>query len=163
VNHIILIKEGDQWKLQSIAWTAHKQSEEKTKFDIDIFAQGYAQAWGSNRPEFVSMFFEEDGSLQVNDADPAIGRAAISHTAQSFMDKFPDMNVSYDSLVNKTDGVEFHWTLTGTDADPNGKGHKVEVSGFEFWTMSEQNLVKESKGNFPSEEYNRQLEHGLNN
>lgn len=161
VNHMILIKENNQWKLLSIGWTAHEQPEEKRKFDLNIFAQGYAQAWGSKRPEFVAMFFEEDGSLQVNEGDPATGRTALSNVAQSFIAKFPDMNVRFDSLAYKTKGVEFHWTLTGTDADPNGNGHKVKVSGFEFWTMSEGNLIKDSKGNFPSEEYNRQLKFGI--
>lgn len=162
INHMILIKEEDQWKLLSIGWTAHEQAEDKRKFDLSIFAKGYAQVWGSNRPEFVTMFYEQDGSLQVNDGDPAIGRSAIASVAQSFMTKFPDMNVRFDSLVNKTNGVEFHWTLTGTDADPEGKGHKVKVSGYEFWTMSEENLIKNSKGNFPSEEYDRQLKFGIN-
>lgn len=161
VNHMILIKENNQWKLLSIGWTAHEQPEEKRKFDLNIFAQGYAQAWGSKRPEFIVMFFEEDGSLQVNEGDPATGRTALSNVAQSFIAKFPDMNVRFDSLAYKTKGVEFHWTLTGTDADPNGNGHKVKVSGFEFWTMSEGNLIKDSKGNFPSEEYNRQLKFGI--
>ncbi|MGB5236142.1 MAG: nuclear transport factor 2 family protein [Flavobacteriaceae bacterium] len=161
INHIILIKDGNQWKLLSIGWTAQEQPGEKRKFDLEIFARGYAQAWGSQRPRFVAMFFEEDGSLQVNDGDPAIGREAISNTAQSFMTKFPDMNVRFDSLAYKTNGVEFHWTLTGTDSAPEGKDHKVKVSGYEFWTMGEGNLVKKSKGNFPSEEYNRQLEFGI--
>jgi hypothetical protein len=162
VNHMILIKENKQWKLLSIGWTAHDQPEEKRKFDLNIFAQGYAQAWGSKRPEFVAMFFEEDGSLQVNEGDPEQGREAISNVAQEFMTKFPDMTVRFDSLAHKTNGIEFHWTLTGTDADPKGKGHKVSVSGYEIWTMSEGNLIKDSKGNFPSEEYNRQLKFGIN-
>jgi hypothetical protein len=161
INHMILIKSDDQWKLFSIAWSVHQQPEDKLKFDMDIFAKGYAQVWGSQRPEFVAMFYEEDGALQVNEGEPAMGRKAISDLAQSFMTQFPDMNVSFDSLVQKTKGVEFHWTLTGTDADPNGKGHKVRVSGFEFWTMSEGNLIKDSKGHFSSDEYKRQLEFGI--
>lgn len=163
VNHMILIKENEQWKLLSIGWTAHEQPEEKRKFDITIFAQGYAQAWCSKRPEFVAMFFEDDGSLQVNDGDPATGRSAISNVAQSFMTKFPDINVRFDSLAYKPNGIEFHWTLTGTDADTDGKNHKVQVSGFELWTMSDGNLIKDSKGTFSSEEYNRQLEYGIDN
>ncbi|MBC2839724.1 nuclear transport factor 2 family protein [Robiginitalea sp. SC105] len=163
VNHMILIKENKQWKLLSIGWTAHEQSEEKRKFDINIFAQGYAQAWSGKRPEFVAMFFEEDGSLQVNEGDSATGRSAISNVAQSFMTKFPDMEVRFDSLTPKPDGVAFHWTLTGTDADRNGKGHKVKISGFELWTMSKGNLIKDSKGTFSSEEYNRQLKFGIDN
>ena len=163
VNHMILIKENEQWKLLSIGWTAHEQSEEKRKFDLNIFAQGYAQAWSGIRPEFVAMFFEEDGSLQVNEGDPAIGRSAISDVAQSFMTKFPDMHVQFDSLTQNPHGVAFHWTLTGTDSDPKGKGHKVKISGFELWTMSENNMIKESKGSFSQEEYNLQLEFGIEN
>ena len=79
------------------------------------------------------------------------------------MTKFPDIKVSCDSLVHKTNEIEFHWTLTGTDADPNGKGHKVKVSGYELWTMGENNLIKDSKGIFSSEEYDRQLEFGIDN
>lgn len=163
INHITLIKSDDQWKLFSIAWSVYEQPKEKLKFDINIFARGYAQVWGSQRPEFVSMFFEDDGALQVNNGEPAIGRNEISNVAQSFMTKFPDMNVRFDSLAHKPNGIEFHWTLTGTDADPNGKGHKVKISGFELWTMSEKNLIKDSKGTFSSEEYNRQLEFGIDN
>lgn len=163
INHITLIKSDDQWKLFSIAWSVYEQPKEKLKFDINIFARGYAQVWGSQRPEFVSMFFEDDGALQVNNGEPAIGRNEISNVAQSFMTKFPDMNVRFDSLAHKPNGIEFHWTLTGTDANPNGKGHKVKISGFELWTMSEKNLIKDSKGTFSSEEYNRQLEFGIDN
>lgn len=161
VNHVTMMKENDQWKLLSIAWTAHKIPEEEREFDLNLFAQGYAQVWGSKRPEFVAMFFEEGGALQINDGEPAIGKNAISSVAQSFMAKFPDMIVRFDSLAHKSNGIEFHWTLTGTDADPNGKSHKVKVSGFELWTMSEQNRIKDSKGTFSSEEYNRQLEFGI--
>lgn len=163
INHITLIKSDSQWKLFSIAWSVHEQPKEKLKFDLKIFAQGYAQVWGSQRPEFVAMFFEDDGTLQVNDGEPATGRNEISKVAQSFMTKFPDIKVSCDSLVHKTNEIEFHWTLTGTDADPNGKGHKVKVSGYELWTMSENNLIKDSKGIFSSEEYDRQLEFGIDN
>lgn len=141
INHMTLIKSGDHWKLFSIAWSVHEQPKEKTKFDIDIFARGYAQVWGSQRPEFVAMFFEDDGSLQVNDGEPAMGRNEISKVAQSFMTTFPDLRVSCDSLVHNADGIEFHWTLTGTDADPDGAGHKVKISGYELWKMSGNDLI----------------------
>ncbi|MBT8300413.1 MAG: ester cyclase [Maribacter sp.] len=163
VNHFTMMKENDQWKLLSVAWTVHRIPEVEREFDLNLFAQGYAQVWGSQRPEFVAMFFEEEGALQVNDGEPAIGRNAISKVAQSFMTKFPDINVRFDSLAHKPNGIEFHWTLTGTDADPGGNNHKVKVSGFELWTMSEGNLIKDSKGTFSSEEYNRQLEFGIDN
>ncbi len=161
VNHFTLMKDIDQWKIVSVAWTVHRIPEEKREFDLDLFAQNYAQVWSSNKPVFVSMFYEEEGSLLVNNGEPAIGRNAISDVAQSFMTRFPDMEVSFDSLVHGDQRIEFHWTLTGTDSDPNGKGHKVKFSGFELWTMGENDLIKESKGSFSSEEYQRQLEFGI--
>jgi len=157
INHFTLMKEGENWNFLNISWTAYRLPEEKRKFDLDIFAHSYAQAWCSKRPEFVASYFAETGSLQVNDGDPAKGRDAISKIAQSFMTKFPDMIVSFDSLSHKPNGIEFYWTLTGTDADPDGKGNKVNVSGFELWTMTEDGQIKDSQGSFPTEEYEKQL------
>ena len=116
INHVTMMKENDQWKLLSVAWTVHQIPEAEREFNLNLFAQGYAQVWSSQRPGFVAMFFEEDGVLQVNDGEPATGRNAISNVAQSFMTRFPDLNVRFDSLAHKPDGIEFHWTLTGTDA-----------------------------------------------
>ncbi len=157
INYFTLMKENGNWKFLSVSFTVIPITEEKQKFDLSIFARSYAQSWGSNRSEFVASYFSKNGSLQVNDGDPARGRAEISAIAHSFMTQFPDMNVRFDSLAQKPNRIEFHWTLTGTDADPDGKGNKVNVSGFEFWMMSEDNLIKDSKGNFPTEEYNKQL------
>ena len=98
VNHVTMMKEDDQWKLLSVAWTVHRIPESEREFDLNLFARSYAQVWGSSKPKFVAMFFEEDGSLQVNDGEPAIGRNAISNVAQSFMTKFPDMIVYFDNI-----------------------------------------------------------------
>lgn len=163
INHLTLIKENKGWKLLSIAWTVERLTDEQRKFDLDLFAHSYAQAWGSKRPEFVAMFFEEDGVLQVNDGDPAIGRDAIANVAKGFMTDLPDMIVRFDSLVPKTNGTEFHWTLIATNTGPGGTGNKVKVSGYELWQIDEDGLINNSLGNFPTEEYNRQLEFGIEN
>ncbi len=163
VNHIIMMKEKVDWKLFSVAWTVERLSDEERKFDLELFARSYAQVWGSNRQEFVAMFFEENGSLRVNDGEPAVGREEITKVAQGFMTDLPDMVVSFDSLVNKSNGIKFHWTLTATHSGPGGTGNKIKVSGFELWRIGENNLIKESHGNFPFEEYNRQIEFGIDN
>ena len=123
-------------------------------------AKGYAQAWCSQKPDFVASFFSEDGSLSVNNGDAAVGRTAITEVAKGFMDAFPDMIVTMDRLLTTPKGFEFHWTLTGTNTGPNGTGKKVKISGFEIWQLDENGLIKESKGSFDSEEYNRQLKFG---
>lgn len=161
INHLTLMKADEGWKLLSIAWTVKRLPEEKRTFDLELFAHSYAQAWGSKRPGFVAMFFEEDGTLQVNDGDPAKGRDAISDVAQGFMTDLPDMIVRFDSLVPKSNGAEFHWTLIATNTGPGGTGNKVKVSGFELWQIGENGLIKESRGHFPSEEYNQQLMYGV--
>ena len=121
------------------------------------FGVEYANAWSSQKPEKVANFFASDASLQVNDGDPAVGTEAITNVAKGFMDAFPDMIVSMDSLVTKSNKTRFYWTLTGTNSVPGGTGNKVKISGFEEWTLSEEGLVQESKGHFNAEEYNRQL------
>ena len=160
VNHAIMMKDSNQWKLLSISWTVQRIPEEEKEFDLNLFTRNYAQVWGSNRPEFVAMFFAENGSLQVNDGEPAIGRNAITNVAKGFMDTFPDMIVSMDSLATKSDKTRFYWTLTGTNNGTNGTGNKVKISGFEEWILNENGLIKESKGYFDEKEYKGQLENG---
>ena len=61
------------------------------------------------------------------------------------------------------DQTRFYWTLTGTNDVPNGTGNKVNISGFEEWTLSDDGLIQESKGHFDDKEYLRQLESGIDN
>lgn len=161
INHFTMLKENGNWKFLNISFTVNQIAKEKRLFDIAIFARGYAQAWGSKRPEFVASYFTEDGTLQVNDGDPANGREAITKVAQGFMTDLPDMIVRFDSLVPKTKGTEFHWTLMATNSGPGGTGNKVKVSGYELWEMGDNELIKKSQGFFPAEAYNRQLEFGI--
>ena len=121
------------------------------------FGVEYANAWSSQKPERVAEFFASDASLQVNDGEPAVGTEAITNIAKGFMDAFPDLTVSMDSLITKSDKTRFYWTLTGTNSVAGGTGNKVKISGFEEWTLSKEELVQESKGYFNAEEYNRQL------
>jgi len=124
INHFTLMKENGKWRFLNISWTVERIAEEKKQYDLEIFARSYAQAWGSNRPNFVASYFAEDGAIQVNDGDPAIGRTAITKVAQGFMTDLPDMRVRYDSLVSKSNGTEFHWTLIATNSGPGGTGKK---------------------------------------
>ena len=163
INHFTLMKENENWKFLNISWTAIRIEEENRIYDVDIFARSYAQAWCSKRPDFVAMYFTENGSLQVNDGDPANGRDAISKVAQGFMTDLPDMMVHFDSLVTKSNATEFYWTLIATNSGPGGTGNKVKLSGYELWQLDSLGLIKSSLGRFPTEEYTRQLEFGIDN
>jgi predicted ester cyclase len=160
MDYFILMKDGESWKFLSLSYSATPIPEDEKVFDLNIFGKSYAQAWCSQKPGFVSLFYSENGSLSVNDGKPAVGRNEISKVAESFMTAFPDIIVSMDSLVTSPKGTEFHWTFTGTNTGPDGTGKKVKISGVEIWQF-ENGLIKESKGSFDTEEYNRQVKSGV--
>ena len=125
------------------------------------FAKRYAEAWCSQNPDSVAAFFAERGSISINNGPPAVGRAAIAKEAEAFMTMFPDMIVTFDKLEPRGDRTAFHWTLTGTNSGLGGTGNRVQISGYEFWKIDNDGLIRESKGNFDSAEYERQLKHGV--
>jgi hypothetical protein len=161
IDNFTLIKENDEWKFINISFTNTPLPEELKKFDLKVFAKSYAQVWCSQRPNFVSYFFAEDGVLQINEGEPAEGTEAITNVVKGFMDAFPDMIVSMDSLITKSDKTRFYWTLTGTNNGTNGTGNKVNISGFEEWVINKEGLIQESKGYFNNKEYERQLKFGI--
>ncbi|HYR24017.1 MAG TPA: nuclear transport factor 2 family protein [Chthoniobacterales bacterium] len=103
-----------------------------TRDELTTFAQRYAKAWCSQNPESVAEFFAERGSISINNGPPAVGRAAIAEEARGFMTTFPDMIVTFDKVESTPNGVEFHWTLTGTNTGPGGTGKRVRISGYEL-------------------------------
>lgn len=124
------------------------------------FAERYAGAWCSQDPASVAACFVENGSLTVNDGEPAEGRAAISGVAQGFMTAFPDMIVTFDRLEADGDRWRFHWTLIGTNTGPDGTGNRVRISGHESWKIGADGLIASSLGHFDAEEYERLLREG---
>lgn len=122
---------------------------------------GYTAAWNSGDPAKVAAFFAPNGSLKVNDAEPAVGREAIAGVARGFMTAFPDLHLVMDSLRAKGDTVEYHWTFIGTNTGPDGTGKAVRFSGYEAWTLDRDGLIARSLGHFDEAEYRRQLEHGV--
>jgi hypothetical protein len=127
---------------------------------LNDFVTRYTAAWCSQRAASVASLFEEQGSLKINDGTPAVGRAAITHSAQSFMTAFPDIVVKMDRLVVKGVKTEYHWTLTGTNTGPGGTGKFVKISGFEEWRFGPDGLIAESLGHFDAADYERQLKVG---
>ncbi len=124
---------------------------------IRNLAEGYTAAWCSQNPARVAAFYDETGSLSVNEDAPAVGREAITQVAQGFMTAFPDMRVAMDNLHLQDDGVIYHWTLTGTNTGPGGTGRAVNISGFEVWEIGANGLIASSQGHFDNDEYRRQL------
>jgi hypothetical protein len=125
------------------------------------FARRYAAAWCSQDPSSVAEYYAPEGSLAINGGPVAVGRAAITEAARSFMNALPDMQVFLDDLLLRDSGIEFHWTFTGTNTGPGGTGNRVRISGFEEWTIGDDGLIAESQGHYDQAEYDRQLEHGV--
>ena len=71
------------------------------------------------------------------------------------------MVVTMDDVTHDSDGMKFHWTLTGTNTGPGGTGKRVRISGYERWKIDDDGLIAESKGHFESAEYERQIKHGV--
>jgi hypothetical protein len=66
-----------------------------------------------------------------------------------------------DDLVVQGENAEFRWTLVGTNTGPGGTGNRVRISGFEEWTIGDDGLIAASLGHYDQAEYDRQLEHGV--
>ena len=137
-----------------------KEQQAATEFDVNDFAARYAKSWSSQDPVGHSMFYAEDGALQINDDEPSVGRAAVEETARSFMTNFPDMVVRLVEVREVGDKVQFHWHWTGTNAGPGGTGASVDLKGYEEWTFDDDGLILYSQGYMDEEEYARQLEAG---
>jgi len=125
------------------------------------FARRYTEAWCSQDPASVADHYAPEGSLTINGGPPAVGRVAVTEAARSFMIAFPDMRVVMDDFRVQDGGVEYHWTLIGTNTGPGGTGNRVRVTGFEEWTIGDDGLIAESQGHYDQAEYDRQLEHGV--
>ncbi len=125
------------------------------------FARRYTAAWCSQDPASVAEHYAPEGSLTINGGTPSVGRAAVTEAARSFMTAFPDMQVLMGDLVVRDGGTEYHWTLVGTNTGPGGTGNRVRISGFEEWTIGDDGLIADSQGHYDQAEYDRQLEHGV--
>src|SRR5579871_4126531 len=124
---------------------------------LRAFAQRYTTAWCSQDPATVADHYAPTGSLTINGGPPAVGRAAVTEVARSFMTAFPDMQVLMDDIVVGDRGTEYHWTLVGTNSGPGGTGNRVRISGFEEWTIGRDGLIASSLGHFDEGEYARQV------
>jgi hypothetical protein len=120
------------------------------------FARRYAEAWCSHDPARVAEHYQRGATIAINGGEPT----GITEVARSFISAIPDIQVFMDDVVCKDDTDEFHWTFTGTNTGPGGTGIKVQISGFEEWTIGEEGLITASLGHYDQADYDRQLEHG---
>ena len=140
---------------------APKEKSAVSDSALHVFALRYTAAWCSQRAASVAAHFAEQGSLKINAGAPAVGREAITASAQAFMSAFPDMIVAMDSLIENGAHPLYHWTLTGTNTGPGGTGKAVRIHGYEEWTIGADGLIAASLGHYDEAEYARQLKEGV--
>ena len=140
---------------------APKEKSAVSDSALHVFALRYTAAWCSQRDASVAAHFAEQGSLKINAGAPAVGREAITASAQAFMSAFPDMIVAMDSLIENGAHPLYHWTLTGTNTGPGGTGKAVRIHGYEEWTIGADGLIAASLGHYDEAEYARQLKEGV--
>ena len=116
-----------------------------------------ARAWSSQDPEGMASCYEESGWQSINGGPRAEGRTALADVAKSYMEAFPDLQVSLDQLLTAGDSAFFVWTLTGTNTGPGGTNNPVRVSGIEVWQMGESGLIACSQGFYDAGVYDDQL------
>lgn len=121
------------------------------------FALSYTRAWSSQDPASVAAHYAVDGSLQINQNTPSVGRDQLEATARGFMTELPDMVLTMDELVAEGDRYIYRWTLDGTNTGPGGGGHPVHISGYEEWTIDSDGLILKSQGYMDLDDYARQL------
>jgi len=133
------------------------ESTGMTESELENFASRYAAAWSSQDPVQLASFYAPDGRLQVNDGEPAIGRAEIAAKVAAFMEGFPDMIVRLVRLEYAGERVRFHWHWTGTNIGPGGTGKAVDLRGFEEWTLAPGGQILQSLGHYDDADYARQV------
>ena len=136
------------------------ESKMKEAQQVEAMAVQYTAAWCSQIPARVAAHYTETGSLKINGGSPAVGRAAITASAQAFMSALPDMVVTMDSVRVNGHSAVYHWTLTGTNTGAGGTGKRVHISGFEEWTLDADGRIAQSLGHFDEVEYARQIREG---
>ncbi|MEP6886250.1 MAG: ester cyclase [Gammaproteobacteria bacterium] len=127
---------------------------------LNDYATRYTAAWCSQNAAAVAAFFSPAGSLKINEGNPSVGRMAITAAAQAFMTAFPDLLITMDKVTSDATGIEYHWTLRGTNTGPGGTGKPVRIIGYEEWRFGSDGLIAESKGHFDAAEYERQVHAG---
>ena len=140
---------------------APKEKSAVSDSALQQFAIRYTAAWCSQQAASVAAHFAEQGSLKINAGAPAVGREAVTASAQAFMTAFPDMIVAMDSLVANGAHPVYHWTLTGTNTGPGGTGKAVRIHGYEEWTIGADGRIAASLGHYDEAEYARQLQEGV--
>jgi ketosteroid isomerase-like protein len=150
-------KVNGNWKIYSNIWNSSLPLPDPVYERMLTFAKNYTDAWNSHVGSNMASFYAEYGSLTVNNGTPSVGRKELAATAKSYMDAFPDLKLTMDSLVMEGEIFKYYWTFEGTNTGPGGTGNSVLFSGYEQWTMNDEGLIQVSIGSYDADDYQKQL------
>jgi uncharacterized protein (TIGR02246 family) len=125
--------------------------------DIRKMAESYAKAWSSGDAASVAAHYAEDGEIAINDGDPVKGRAELQDMVAGFYEQVPGLTVRLDDLKTAGDNAVFHWTLEGVHAET---GKTIRLQGWEEWAIDGDVHIKQSRGRYDAEEFDRQVREG---
>ncbi len=120
-------------------------------------ATEYTAAWNSKDPSAVADHYAEDGAIVINRGEPSVGRAGVEAMAAGFHADVPDLTLTCDSVRLAGTHAIYVWTFTGHDATT---GNPLSIEGWEEWDLTDDLLVKASRGWFDADDYARQVEGG---
>ena len=113
-----------------------------------------AADWTSRDPDRVALHYAEDAVSDMNDAARLEGRAALREMAAGFIADFPDLQIHLNECRPAGNRALFLWTLTGTHRET---GNKVELPGWEDWTLNDAGEIAHALGRYDAEDYERQV------
>ncbi|WP_224490956.1 nuclear transport factor 2 family protein [Robertkochia flava] len=122
------------------------------------FGKMYAGAWSSKDPMDLANFYSTNGILLDGDGISVTGRDSIAYISKIFHEEIPDMIVSLDSMADTANGIEFHWTLKGT----NTRGVKIKMTGYEVMQI-ENGLITRSQGSYTNAAYEKIVQESSEN
>ena len=78
---------------------------------VRTIADAYTAAWNSGSADAVSMFFAEDGRIEINRGSPWEGRSGVAQMAAGFFADIPDLALVCDGVRGAGNHVAYLWTL----------------------------------------------------
>ncbi len=118
------------------------------------FATEHCAAWTARQPEVVADRYSETTSFGMNGSTPMTTRAEIADMASGFMEDFPDLVLSLDTVLVTDHHMVYAWTFEGHH---KATGNLVRFSGWEEWDLDENLKVSRSLGWYDVADYEQQV------
>ena len=117
-------------------------------------AKDHCAAWTSRNPDVVARRYADKPTMSMNGGDPMTSRPQIRDMAAGFMEDFPDLVLSLDTVLVADHHMVYAWTFEGHH---KVTGNHVRFSGWEEWDLDDNLNVIKSLGWYDASDYERQV------